>query len=126
MSFRKGQSGNPGGRSKDRAWRDALRLAVNRLAEDGEQKLLNVIAEKLVALALEGNLAAIREIADRLDGKPTQAVSLDADIEVGNLESLSEDELNRQIAEHLADPQIQTALLGIMDPENPLAARWAK
>lgn len=126
MSFRKGQSGNPGGRSKDRAWRDALRLAVNRLTEDGEQKLLNVIAEKLVALALEGNLAAIREIADRLDGKPIQAVSLDADIEVGNLESLSEDELNRRIAERLADPRIQTALLGIMDPENPLAARWAK
>jgi hypothetical protein len=35
---------------------------------------LHRIAEKLTEKAEEGDLAAIREIADRLDGKPTQVV----------------------------------------------------
>jgi hypothetical protein len=37
---------------------------------------LRRIAAKLVEKAEEGDLAAIREIADRLDGKPAQAVEV--------------------------------------------------
>ncbi len=32
------------------------------------------MAQKLVERCLEGDIAALREIGDRLDGKPTQAV----------------------------------------------------
>jgi hypothetical protein len=32
------------------------------------------LAERLIALAEEGDLAAIREIVDRLEGKPRQAI----------------------------------------------------
>lgn len=49
---------------------EALRLA---LASDPQK--LNDLAEKLIALGAEGDLQALKEIADRLDGKATQQVN---------------------------------------------------
>lgn len=63
--------GRPSG-STEKPWRDALRLAVNAKAADGDHKQLRLIAEKVVSLALAGDVSAIREIGDRLDGKPRQ------------------------------------------------------
>jgi hypothetical protein len=65
--------GRPTG-STEKPWRDAIRLAVNATTGDGDPKKLRLIAEKLVELALAGDAAAIKEIGDRLDGKPAQAV----------------------------------------------------
>jgi hypothetical protein len=39
------------------------------------------IAEKLVVLACEGDMRAIREVFDRVEGKPTQAVEAALDVE---------------------------------------------
>jgi hypothetical protein len=72
MPFVKGQSGNPTGRPKEKIFTDALRLAVKR--EDGDTTKLHRIAERLVAEALAGESWAIQQIADRLDGKPAQAI----------------------------------------------------
>lgn len=70
MAFRKGQSGNPGGRPKEKPFRDALRI---ELASRGENsKSLRAIAGMIITKAEEGDLQAAREIADRLDGRPTQ------------------------------------------------------
>lgn len=78
MTFKKGQSGNPGGRPKSREFRDVLMLALK--SADGDKLKLRRVAEKLVEKAIEGAMAAIREIADRVDGKPTQAlISEDGD-----------------------------------------------
>jgi hypothetical protein len=76
MAFEKGSSGNPGGRPKEKAFADALRLAVNAEVEnEGEKKKkLRVIAERLVAEAMAGESWAVQQVADRLDGKPAQAV----------------------------------------------------
>lgn len=76
MAFEKGQSGNPGGRPKEKAFADALRLAVNEETEiDGvKTKKLRHIANRLVAEALAGESWAVQQVADRLDGKPAQAV----------------------------------------------------
>lgn len=60
------------GRKIDKVWGDALRLAVNRT--DGEKTELAKIAETTVNEAKNGNIQAIKEIGDRLDGKPAQAV----------------------------------------------------
>ena len=52
--------------------RDALDAELARASEDGEgcqTEVLQLIARKLAAKALEGDLAAIREIFDRIDGK---------------------------------------------------------
>lgn len=74
MPFQKGQSGNPGGRTKDKPFTDALRLAVNSAAKRGDKKKLRLLAEKLVARALEGDVTALKEVADRLDGKVPQGI----------------------------------------------------
>ena len=44
--------------------------AALRIALRGDPLRLRRIAEKLARKAEEGDLAAIREVADRLDGKP--------------------------------------------------------
>lgn len=69
MAGVKGRSGTNKGKAKP--WQDALRLAVQRVGEDNRPRLL-LIAEKCVEAALEGKMDAIREIGDRLDGKPAQ------------------------------------------------------
>ena len=51
-------------------WANAIRRAVTQA--DGEK--LRELADKLVARAAEGDVAALRELGDRLDGKPAQTV----------------------------------------------------
>jgi len=65
--------GRPKGAWSDKAWRDALRVAVNR-AHDGGGRKLQALADKLVESALTGDVRAMREIGDRLDGRPAQTV----------------------------------------------------
>ena len=55
--------------NREKPFNDALRVALKR-----DPHRLPRIAEKLAEKAEEGDLAAIREIADRLDGKPTQVI----------------------------------------------------
>ena len=54
--------------NREKPFNDALRIALR-----GDPLRLRRIAEKLAEKAEEGDLAAIRELADRLDGKPPQA-----------------------------------------------------
>lgn len=67
-SWRNGQSGNPGGRPKSKPFADALRMEIKAAGED--HKLLRTIARALLDKAKAGDMQAIREVADRLDGKP--------------------------------------------------------
>jgi len=58
----------------DKAWRDAIRVAVLRAAADPKQgRKLNALADRLVDAGLEGDVAALKEIGDRLDGRVPQA-----------------------------------------------------
>jgi len=54
--------------NREKPFNDALRIALR-----GDPLRLRRIAEKLAEKAEDGDLAAIRELADRLDGKPAQA-----------------------------------------------------
>ena len=72
MPFTKGQSGNPGGRPKARPFAEALRMEIKAGGED--HPALRKIARALIAKAADGDLQAIRELADRLDGKVGQSV----------------------------------------------------
>jgi hypothetical protein len=62
----------PSGPYADKLWREALRKAVMKRVE-GEQRL-DRIAERVVSAAESGDDKAYREIGDRLDGKPAQAI----------------------------------------------------
>ena len=69
----------PLGSKSDKLWRDAIMRAVKRQVGKGGGKYLEVLADKLVALAADGDVGALKEIGDRLDGKPSQAVSVGGD-----------------------------------------------
>ena len=68
----------PKGPKPDKSFLDALRISVNEVdpKSDSGKKKLRRIADQLVKKALEGDVQAINHIADRLDGKPRQAVEL--------------------------------------------------
>jgi hypothetical protein len=77
MAFVKGKSGNPGGRSREKIFTDALRLELNRvdLTDKDKRKKINRLAEKLVECALVDKQGwAFAQIVDRLEGKPLQPV----------------------------------------------------
>lgn len=71
-----GQPGNRNAaRTSSRLWGDTLKRAV--MHNDGA--VLREIAESLLAKAKEGDISAIKELADRLDGKSHQQVILAGD-----------------------------------------------
>ena len=85
--------GRPRGTHGERTWRDAIGLAVKEViterTEGGRRKktkALRLLARKLVAAGLEGDVSALREIGDRLDGKAMQGVDLKMDITITGIE----------------------------------------
>lgn len=64
-----------GSQNKDKPFRDALRMELNAAGDD--HKTLRAIALNLIAQSLmpePSALPAIREIADRVDGKVAQGI----------------------------------------------------
>ena len=66
------------GPKSERIWAEAIRMAVLREGEENgkKSKYINILANKIVALAAAGDTTAIKEIGDRLDGKPKQQTEL--------------------------------------------------
>jgi hypothetical protein len=60
------------GRRQEKPFRDALRIEI--AAADGDQRGLRKIARKLIEMAEDGDMQAIKELADRTDGKVPQAL----------------------------------------------------
>ena len=58
--------------TKNRPWAEVIKRSL--LAEDG--KKLRALADRLVDKALEGDVTALKEIGDRMDGKPKQQTEL--------------------------------------------------
>ena len=56
--------------NRQKPFTDMLRVALL----SGGGRRLRVIAEKLAEKAEQGDLPAIQRVADRLDGRPTQAI----------------------------------------------------
>lgn len=71
-------AGRPlGAQNKDKPFREALRLEIAALGEDDPRALRGLARKLLATAAADDGLQAIREVADRLDGKPAQAISND-------------------------------------------------
>ena len=61
----------PEGGNTTRPVRDALDSELSRASADGEgNNVLRLIARRLATKALDGDLGAIKEIFDRIEGKP--------------------------------------------------------
>jgi hypothetical protein len=76
MAGVKGRSGTNKG--KDKPWTEALRLVAFRDDDEGKRRLLK-IAERCVQAAEDGDMQAIKEIGDRLDGKAAQTIEATID-----------------------------------------------
>ncbi len=75
MPFAPGQSGNPAGTKTEKKFLAALTRA---LASD-DSKRLREAAERLLDSAANGEPWAIEQLANRLDGRPAQAVAVSGD-----------------------------------------------
>ncbi len=67
-------SPNPGGRPKEKAFRDALQYELGQAA--GDRTKLQAVASALVDQAIAGDVLAINEVATRMDGKPDENVNM--------------------------------------------------
>jgi len=68
--WKPGQSGNPAGRPKTKPFKEALQ----RIIEAAGPQELDRVAAALFARAQTGDVAAIREVGDRMDGKVPQSI----------------------------------------------------
>ena len=95
--WKPGQSGNPQGRPrKGHALSESLRRELEQTAEtvgsDGQVRTkADVIAEKAVELAMGGDVAAIKFLADRLEGKAAQTHAFEEKREMQSVEQCLEE-----------------------------------
>jgi uncharacterized protein DUF5681 len=94
--WRKGQSGNAGGRPKSRLLSEALRTRLAEVKPDDPsgRTYAEIVAENLIDIACSegpGAVHATSEIADRLEGRSRQQVEF-ADI-TAELRNKSDEEL---------------------------------
>jgi hypothetical protein len=69
---------------KEKSFANMLNIAIREAHDEGKDKL-RAVADKLVELAIAGDMQAIKEVADRLDGKPAQAIIGDSSEDPINL-----------------------------------------
>ena len=62
--------GNTNSSRNNRLWADTLKRAL--IQADGNK--IRAIADALIEKAASGDVSAIRELGDRVDGKPTQQI----------------------------------------------------
>ena len=86
----------PGSPKPDKLMRDALALELHQQVRDGADgnkrgklvKKLRLVARALVDAAISGDVAAIKEINDRMDGKVSPIVMTNSDGSGMSLEEL--------------------------------------
>jgi L-rhamnose isomerase len=87
--WKPGQSGNAGGRPKKRSISEELeRMLDEEAPNSGGKPWAAVIAEALLRKARRGDVRAISELANRIEGKPHQ--SLDVYGNIGLAERIAE------------------------------------
>jgi hypothetical protein len=63
------------GPKREKPFRDALMLAIKEAeSKENSVRSLRKIAERLLEEAANGNVQALKEVADRLDGKVPQGI----------------------------------------------------
>jgi hypothetical protein len=61
--------------ARGRVWRDAIDRAMAIRGAGDRIAALNELAAKLIEKAAEGDMSALKELGDRLDGKSVQPVA---------------------------------------------------
>jgi hypothetical protein len=99
--WRKGHSGNAGGRPKSRLLGEALRSRLAQTKEDDPEKRTwaEIIASNLIEIAASKSpsaIAAANEVCDRVEGRPPQHLQI-SDL-AADLQSRSDEELRFHLA----------------------------
>lgn len=99
MATSGGQPGNQNS-AKGRPWRAAIERALAERSRKDQRDALDELAEQLLRNVSNGDITAIKELGDRLDGKPSQQVihTGDADNPVAV----------RDLTMHIVDPGAPT------------------
>ena len=63
-----------------RIWNAAIQRALAKRSKGDMVKTLDKLAEKLLINCDDGDMQALKELGDRLDGKPAQAIDLEANV----------------------------------------------
>lgn len=95
-----GQPGNTNA-VKNRPWRQALDRAIKR----DTRGLLDKAAEEVLLAASTGDMAAIKELGDRLDGRPRQAVEVTDTAGIAERLQAAQDRLARVRGTTLTDDE---------------------
>jgi hypothetical protein len=106
--FQPGQSGNPGGRRK----KPLIVEALEEIGAANDSEKAKKVAARLYSSALQGSVPAAKLIVEYLHGKPKRAEE-DAKKEP----TLTKDQVDRQLAELLRDPQLKQRLAKLMAPD---------
>lgn len=93
--FKKGVSGNPGGRPKKKPFTDAIMEAIEK-----DPKLLPSLVKAMVKETKAGNANAFKALRDTVQGKPLQEIEFHGDL-TGGLNSENLEHVDRAIAELL-------------------------
>lgn len=70
---------------KEKSFANMLNIAIKEAIEGSDRTKLRAVADALVDKAMQGDVQAIKEVADRLDGKVPQAVVGDDESDPINL-----------------------------------------
>lgn len=91
MAFQKGNNANPNGGRRPRMVTQQIVAALNEATDQGPSKL-RALVDKLITLALGGDMQAINAVMDRVEGKPIAMVTSDEEA-FRRATELSDDEL---------------------------------
>ena len=106
--FKPGESGNPSGRPRKSPVSDALRELLDQEYTGRERRFKGmtngcVLATRLFEMAIAGDLGAAKEVADRIQGRAPQSVTMGGpDGGAIPFLNLSREDNERRIAELLA------------------------
>jgi len=65
--------------ANDRRWKKAIENALDKKSKAEGIQALEALAEKLIELALAGNLDALKELGNRIEGKSLQHIDAQVD-----------------------------------------------
>ena len=117
--WKKGSSGNPGGRPKSRVLSEALRsrLAQVKSGDPAGRTFAEVVAANLIEIACgqgPGAVHAANEIADRIEGRAPQSIQI-SDL-AADLQSRSDEELEFCLANNRWPSDEEKTLLAPSTP----------
>lgn len=75
MAERGGQPGNQNAANGKR-WQAAILRALEARSRIAQKEALDLLAEKLLSKCDEADLQALKELGDRVDGKPSQEMDV--------------------------------------------------